>query len=944
MADDPDDIVQKVQIEVEDQIEGLTELQNATQRGVEALVQIIADKFSGISNSGKEAFAEVADSAQKSFSAVQQIIAANTNTDFFATLKDSFNDIEANIQRLGPEIKSPFEILKESASKAFEEIRKGFTEGGFTEGFSKIKEAGAQVFTAIKDIGSGALKELATAVEANVGAIRTALAIAGGVVAAFAIALGFAAKSAFDAVESSSKAIEALANLGERTRTSVTDITALEHAFGQAGVSAKEFERSFEHLSGVVTKTWESIRKDSVEGADKLEQSLIAAAAASKRLQDAEAARSGDAENQSENDRAVAESRAKDLQVRQAQLALNEAERKAREAERNDLDQITKSVQSLANGNKSALNDFNATAENVIKGVVNNSREAGLSLKDLGENFAAFAAKTPQVKDVLTELGRVIGNIEDPALRNAVAVQALGRNAQSFLAALETGKIDEFAERIRLMGGAISETQKKIAIDFNSALTALGDTVSGVSGAFVEAFGPGFTDILKSLNDAFSGSQDAWKAFAKDLAAVVIPIVKGVIEVFTSTINVVNGLISTLRTGVEVLQSVGKGWEERAAAAERFLKTLRAVDDLTASNPAQRKQGLDELNAIEEKRAKEKEARDAKELANTKSNLQEEKRLQQDVERTTSPSSTGRLTDTQLNDLNRQRGIEPTQKIPAEPEQATSVADTIKNFFDTVGEKVLQGLAVTKAGADELSPDQLAQQKQQQTTAIDKLIESIGSLVTKQGEALKVQGPDAASGIGIRGEAVGEELEKVDTAATELAPSLENTANSASTLNDAFQQLAEAAQAAAAAQQQAAASGGGDGGSTVEASSGGLIRGPGTGTSDSIPAWVSNEEFIHSAAATRFWGVDFMHAINKMQMPKFSAGGLVGLLSPQLPRFAGGGVVSTGTSPLQHLGTVDLRTDHGQVRVHTDRDALSQLRRAAVQRNMGASPKPSWVK
>lgn len=72
---------------------------------------------------------------------------------------------------------------------------------------------------------------------------------------------------------------------------------------------------------------------------------------------------------------------------------------------------------------------------------------------------------------------------------------------------------------------------------------------------------------------------------------------------------------------------------------------------------------------------------------------------------------------------------------------------------------------------------------------------------------------------------------------------------------------------------------------------GGAISGPGTGTSDSMLARVSNGEFVQRAAAVDYYGASFMHAINNLQLPRFASGGLVGsdaprLRSPALPRAA----------------------------------------------------------
>lgn len=53
---------------------------------------------------------------------------------------------------------------------------------------------------------------------------------------------------------------------------------------------------------------------------------------------------------------------------------------------------------------------------------------------------------------------------------------------------------------------------------------------------------------------------------------------------------------------------------------------------------------------------------------------------------------------------------------------------------------------------------------------------------------------------------------------------------------------------------------------------GGYISGPGSATSDSIPAWLSNGEFVIKAAAVQRYGPDFFHQLNAM---RFADGGMV---------------------------------------------------------------------
>lgn len=67
------------------------------------------------------------------------------------------------------------------------------------------------------------------------------------------------------------------------------------------------------------------------------------------------------------------------------------------------------------------------------------------------------------------------------------------------------------------------------------------------------------------------------------------------------------------------------------------------------------------------------------------------------------------------------------------------------------------------------------------------------------------------------------------------------------------------------------------GGNAVRAAGGGSIRGAGTGTSDSIPAWLSNGEYVVNAKMAKKYGA-FLDAINsgRFHLPAFATGGSVG--------------------------------------------------------------------
>ncbi len=99
---------------------------------------------------------------------------------------------------------------------------------------------------------------------------------------------------------------------------------------------------------------------------------------------------------------------------------------------------------------------------------------------------------------------------------------------------------------------------------------------------------------------------------------------------------------------------------------------------------------------------------------------------------------------------------------------------------------------------------------------------------------------------------------------------------------------------------------------------GGLIRGPGTGTSDSIPALLSNGEYVIRAAAVRKLGKNALDLLNRgIPIPRFADGGLVGAVSSMQP-----------AGP-QNLGTLDISLGGETFQVFTSGQQADQLRIAA---------------
>lgn len=122
---------------------------------------------------------------------------------------------------------------------------------------------------------------------------------------------------------------------------------------------------------------------------------------------------------------------------------------------------------------------------------------------------------------------------------------------------------------------------------------------------------------------------------------------------------------------------------------------------------------------------------------------------------------------------------------------------------------------------------------------------------------------------------------------------------------------------------------------------GGMVFGPGTATSDSILTRLSRGEFVEREAAVRYYGADFMHALNQLRIPRdvfrgFSMGGMIDNMHaslarnfafPDIPAFASGGMVGGGGG--LHPVTINFAGQRiGGLMAPPD--VVKQLRKAAV--------------
>ncbi len=133
-------------------------------------------------------------------------------------------------------------------------------------------------------------------------------------------------------------------------------------------------------------------------------------------------------------------------------------------------------------------------------------------------------------------------------------------------------------------------------------------------------------------------------------------------------------------------------------------------------------------------------------------------------------------------------------------------------------------------------------------------------------------------------------------------------------------------------------------GEGVPFAGGGMVRGRGSTTSDSILAWLSNKEFVVNARAVTHYGPDLFAALNAMKLPRdfisrFSMGGLARAISGN--RFAAGGAVSTAGGNR----SLTLVLDQKRFSVTGSKGTIDDLEREASLRGLAMIGKaPSWIR
>lgn len=115
---------------------------------------------------------------------------------------------------------------------------------------------------------------------------------------------------------------------------------------------------------------------------------------------------------------------------------------------------------------------------------------------------------------------------------------------------------------------------------------------------------------------------------------------------------------------------------------------------------------------------------------------------------------------------------------------------------------------------------------------------------------------------------------------------------------------------------------------------GGKLRGPGTGTSDSILMWGSNGEFMQPKSTVDYYGEGFMEALRQRRIPKFAEGGSISNRAlPAIP--AMNPALMQSANPLADWGRATLDSSAGSLEVLMRQDSFDRLLRRTAMKHGG---------
>lgn len=570
-----------------------------------------------------------------------------------------------------------------------------------------------------------------------------------------------------------------------------------------------------------------------------------------------------------------------------------------------------------------SLNDATlADLEQGLKGLSNKMQEGSTAFSELGVAVRDGAGNMRPVKDVLFDLANAFQRLPDGAQKAALANKLMEESGVRLIPLLNNGAegLKAMADEAERFGVVVSEELAQRSAELNDNIVRLKASATGLANELGEALVPALASFTSHLLQSRAAGEGWGAAIWAGLFGPEDPVER--IRDLTKEIARLRGerdkmergelgfnaridteiadaqkSLAFYKTLVERQAAAPKLAEEQAAAERQRIeddlaKARQRMFDLVAV-----KHGLASAAILKDgaERHKAEMAR-AKELATeyektynaatqaAKKAAQESRTLLQQAD----AALKGR--QAQAEEL-RNRGRDPGEVSRESQRKAGNLIDEARrqsvyaqnalldNRADRAQEYAEKALELSKEAADyvgsiedtdftadlvsqigkieKASIEAQARIKQQEADQYDAdAQEQLALLKAQLTELDRLKNLEVDADISKASEKVGELQQKLDALPAKKVVEIEVKTTSTGGATGSFDIKPEGSYA-----------------------TGGLIRGRGTGTSDSILARLSNGEYVIRAAAVQRYGVDFFERINAM-LPRYASGGLVSNINP----------------------------------------------------------------
>ncbi|MBL4833658.1 MAG: hypothetical protein JKY26_06740 [Pseudomonas sp.] len=498
--------------------------------------------------------------------------------------------------------------------------------------------------------------------------------------------------------------------------------------------------------------------------------------------------------------------------------------------------------------------------------------------------------------EVLSELAERFQSMPDGVAKTAAAVELLGRSGAKLIPLLNGGAegIEALTKQAERLGLIVTDEQAAASERFNDNIAALGGASRGAANTMAAELLPTLNLMSGLLLDVAENSETA-SVFATllggtlkilataalvagsqvkfvgeglaVLAVAAVALLRGDLDAAANVISDFGDRVEeNYRTTFERINKIWSGgYEELGASAGETVKTMRELQEASLAAAEESNKAL----AASYKKMVSTAETELKNLARTEQQVQKEiedirkKRL--DIERDYAEAiagfgRTGKAEPSynQAQDLKlaarealRAGDIEQAAKLARESLKVLQdVSDAGGNTYGFAGfAKELQAIEIEASKLEESRAEEKVAAIRAEIADLSKQLKEVTDvdIDLELTDAVKQK---LLKDVQALGKLLGEEMVIPVVLEAPAAP----TRSGGTT----------------------GTSGSWAGGATAGYASGGRISGPGSGTSDSILARLSNGEYVIKAAAVRKYGVNLLDNINGMRLPGHAEGGMIG--------------------------------------------------------------------